>query len=125
MSHLSSGAQETSSQGDGEAASAVRRSLEPRQAEQLSEFEKDLQDTSDSESLPGAQQHAEFYDSEADESDQAWMQKQRQGRRSDAILSCPGCVTTVCVDCQRHEYVTTQYLAMFVTNCRQVVDTSV
>lgn len=80
--------------------------------------EEDLQSTSDNESLPGAQQHAEFYDSGADEQDTAWMEKQRQGRRSDAILSCPGCLSTVCVDCQRHEYITTQYRAMFVTNCR-------
>ena len=88
------------------------------QVKQLSAFEEDLQSTSDSESLPGAGQHAEFYDSEADEQDQKWVEQQRQGRRSDAILSCPGCLTTVCVDCQRHEYITTQYRAMFVTNCR-------
>lgn len=75
---------------------------------------------SDSESLPGSGQHAEFYDSEADDKDQVWAQKQRQGRRSDAVLSCPGCLTTVCIDCQRHEYITTQYRAMFVRNCRCV-----
>lgn len=88
------------------------------QSKQPSAFEDDLQSTSDSESLPGAGQHAELYDSEADEQDQKWVEQQRQGRRSDAILSCPGCLTTVCVDCQRHEYITTQYRAMFVTNCR-------
>lgn len=81
-------------------------------------FEEDLQSASDSASLPDAKHHAEFYDSEADEQDQAWVTAQRQGRRSDAILSCPGCLTTICVDCQRHEYITTQYRAMFVTNCR-------
>ena len=89
-----------------------------RHADHVSAFEEDLQSTSDAASLPDADQHAEFYDSGADERDQAWISKQRQGRRSDAILSCPGCLTTICVDCQRHEYITTQYRAMFVTNCR-------
>ena len=89
------------------------------QSDQLCAFEEeDLQDTSDSASLPDAKQHAELYNSEADEQDQAWVTTQRQGRRSDAILSCPGCLTTVCIDCQRHDYITTQYRAMFVTNCR-------
>lgn len=88
------------------------------QSGQLFAFEEDLESTSDSASLPDADQHAEFYDSGADEQDQAWISKQRQGRRSDAILSCPGCLATVCIDCQRHEYITTQYRAMFVTNCR-------
>ena len=73
---------------------------------------------SDSESVPEAQQHAEFYDSESDDKDQAWMQQQRQGRSSDAILSCPGCLTTVCIECQRHEFIPAQYRAMFVRNCR-------
>lgn len=90
----------------------------PPQSDQLDAFEEDEQSTSDSASLPEAKQHAEFYDSEADDQDQAWVTTQRQGRRSDAILSCPGCLTTVCIDCQRHEYITTQYRAMFVTNCR-------
>ena len=89
-----------------------------RQADQFSAFEVDLESTSETASLPDADQHVEFYDNGADEQDQAWVSKQRQGRRSDAILSCPGCLTTVCVDCQRHEFVTTQYRAMFVTNCR-------
>ena len=75
-------------------------------------------DESDGEDLAAAQDRPEFYDSQEDERDQAWIQKQRQGRQSDAILSCPGCLTTVCIDCQRHEYITTQYRAMFVTNCR-------
>ena len=42
-----------------------------------------------------------------------------QGRKTDAILSCPGCFTTCCIDCQQHEY-KDQYRAMFVTNCRHV-----
>ena len=37
-------------------------------------------------------------------------------RDSDAILSCPCCFTTVCMDCQQHEKYTNQYRAMFVMN---------
>ncbi|KAA6427232.1 MAG: hypothetical protein FRX49_02989 [Trebouxia sp. A1-2] len=57
----------------------------PRRAQ----LEADTSD-SDSPSLPELGQHAECYDSEADDKDQAWAEKQRQGRHSDAILSCPG-----------------------------------
>ncbi|XP_065184251.1 E2F-associated phosphoprotein-like [Sycon ciliatum] len=37
--------------------------------------------------------------------------------RSDAHLSCPACLTTLCVDCQRHDIYRSQYRAMFVMNC--------
>merc|ERR1712136_55625 len=37
--------------------------------------------------------------------------------KSDAVLNCPACLSTVCVDCQRHETYKTQYRAMFVLNC--------
>merc|ERR1712129_176686 len=43
-------------------------------------------------------------------------------RYSDAILSCPCCLTIVCMDCQRHEKFENQYRAMFVMNI--VVDWS-
>jgi hypothetical protein len=33
--------------------------------------------------------------------DDAWATKQRQGRESDAILSCPCCLETLCLDCQK------------------------
>lgn len=36
---------------------------------------------------------------------------------SDAVLNCPACMTTLCLDCQRHEKYRTQYRAMFVMNC--------
>jgi len=38
--------------------------------------------------------------------------------RSDAILNCPACMVTVCIDCQRHEIYKTQYRAMFVMHCK-------
>ena len=37
-------------------------------------------------------------------------------RYSDAILSCPCCFTTVCMDCQQHVTYKNQYRAMFVMN---------
>lgn len=77
-----------------------------------------------------------FYDPDEDERDQAWVDARRraytrrpgQGRSrsgpglpglpsSDAVLNCPACMTTLCLDCQRHEKYRTQYRAMFVLNC--------
>ena len=118
MTSRNSAVPQRSAQGEREAVHGSQRLGGAPELDPFSAYEEDLQSTSDSESLPDARQHAEIYDSGADEQDQAWMEKQRQGRRSDANLSCPGCLTTVCVDCQRHEWITTQYRAMFVTNCR-------
>ncbi|PNH01579.1 E2F-associated phosphoprotein [Tetrabaena socialis] len=53
----------------------------------------------------------------ADEEDAAWVERRRGGRTSDAVLSCPGCFTTLCIDCQRHEQHHSQYRAMFVRDC--------
>jgi len=39
-----------------------------------------------------------------------------KARDSDAVLSCPCCFTTVCMDCQQHEKYNNQYRAMFVMN---------
>lgn len=83
-----------------------------------------------------------FYDPTMDDRDQAWVDQKRRsyqprGRRpgrmlgvennntiqlppSDAVLNCPACLTTLCMDCQRHEVYQNQYRAMFVFNC--VVD---
>ncbi|KAM8807120.1 EAPP protein, partial [Eudromia elegans] len=75
-----------------------------------------------------------LYDPEEDSRDQEWVDSQRRGYRnqsqvqqrqqkpravpnSDAVLNCPGCMTTLCLDCQRHESYKTQYRAMFVMNC--------
>ncbi|KAK1256509.1 hypothetical protein QJS04_geneDACA019201 [Acorus gramineus] len=64
----------------------------------------------------------EFYDPEIDEKDEVWVHKRRGGGTSDAVLSCPACFTTLCLDCQRHEKYLTQYRAMFVVNCRIKTD---
>jgi len=37
-----------------------------------------------------------------DEEDMQWVDKQRGGRVSDAILSCPCCMEIVTIDCQVH-----------------------
>lgn len=79
-----------------------------------------------------------FYDPEMDDEDEKWVNEQRRScifpneskhedggkvkplPQSDAVLNCPGCMTLLCLDCQRHEIYNTQYRAMFVKNC--VVD---
>ncbi|XP_030574181.1 E2F-associated phosphoprotein isoform X1 [Archocentrus centrarchus] len=79
-----------------------------------------------------------LYDPHQDDRDQAWVDARRkeytcrkgpaaafQSKRrqpqglpnSDAVLNCPACMTTLCLDCQRHEKYRTQYRAMFVMNC--------
>ncbi|XP_038162925.1 E2F-associated phosphoprotein isoform X1 [Cyprinodon tularosa] len=77
-----------------------------------------------------------LYDPDADDRDQAWVDSRRYKSRkqqdsasrsrprqskplpsSDAVLNCPACMTTLCLDCQRHEKYRTQYRAMFVMNC--------
>nr|XP_033508731.1 uncharacterized protein LOC104121241 isoform X2 [Nicotiana tomentosiformis] len=42
----------------------------------------------------------EFYDPELNDKDELWVQKKRGGRTSDAILNCPACFTTLCLDYQ-------------------------
>ncbi|KDD72979.1 hypothetical protein H632_c2668p1 [Helicosporidium sp. ATCC 50920] len=60
----------------------------------------------------------ELYDASRDDRDAAWVDRVRRGPTSDAILSCPLCFTTVCVDCQRHERDSSRFRAMFVMNCK-------
>ncbi|MBA0727471.1 hypothetical protein Golax_000453 [Gossypium laxum] len=43
----------------------------------------------------------EFYDPNLDDKDELWVQSKRKGRVSDAVLSCPACFTTLCLECQR------------------------
>lgn len=75
-----------------------------------------------------------FYDPKMDDEDQKWIDKLRRNHqpksansvkpvaKSDAVLNCPACMTTLCLDCQRHSLYKNQYRAMFVMNCN--VDTS-
>ncbi|XP_069740840.1 E2F-associated phosphoprotein [Narcine bancroftii] len=74
-----------------------------------------------------------LYDPDQDDRDQAWVDMQRRRYRglnkqpnipeslpvpvSDAVLNCPACMTTLCLDCQRHDFYKEQYRAIFVMNC--------
>lgn len=62
----------------------------------------------------------DLYDDHADEGDERYvneyLRQMTTPRQSDAILSCPLCMNTVCMDCQRHERYHDQYRAMFVMN---------
>ncbi|XP_057423641.1 uncharacterized protein LOC130717440 [Lotus japonicus] len=60
----------------------------------------------------------EFYDPDLDDKNEVWIHKKRHGATSDAVLSCPACFTTLCLECQRHENFLTQYRAVFVVNCK-------
>lgn len=82
-----------------------------------------------------------LYDPNIDDDNEKWMEnrrrsylsrssagpstsrkKQKRLPTSDAVLDCPACMTTLCLDCQRHDVYNNQYRAMFVSNCK--VDTS-
>lgn len=58
----------------------------------------------------------ELYDPTADDADDRWAARQRRGRGSDAVLSCPACFTTICLDCQQHEAYPHQFRAVFAMN---------
>lgn len=70
-----------------------------------------------------------FYDPNQDDEDEKWVNKHRRSHlmtggkgskklpASDAVLDCPACMTTLCLDCQKHEAYHNQYRAMFVMNC--------
>ena len=91
--------------------------------------EKEDGDNDDKESLSTA----EYYDPDIDRQNEQWMSDKRSAflpiqnltggnesitkSKSDAVLNCPACLSTVCVDCQRHETYKTQFRAMFVLNC--------
>ncbi|KAI1320262.1 hypothetical protein EDD11_001477 [Mortierella claussenii] len=69
-----------------------------------------------------------LYDPEEDDRDQDWLIKKIAANRppgcrpediwTDAILSCPMCLTQLCFDCQQHELYPHQFRAMFVEHCR-------
>jgi len=68
-----------------------------------------------------AENAALFYDPKMDDEDQAWVNEKRESyrssdpnrvtssahgksikeKKSDAVLNCPACMCTVCLDCQR------------------------
>ena len=74
--------------------------------------------SSESEELDVPSDAELLYDPASDDRDARWMGKMRKGRSSDAILSCPCCFVTLCVDCQHHDSQHNRYRAMFVMNCK-------
>ena len=83
-----------------------------------------------------------FYDPDADENDEEWIQslvdpdsthtgpqaqerdKRRKGGgrgKKSPHLSCPACLSTLCVDCQQHEEIKTQFRSMFVLDTTEIV----
>ncbi|KAF9930401.1 hypothetical protein FBU30_000532 [Linnemannia zychae] len=71
-----------------------------------------------------------LYDPDEDDRDENWLIKKISANRppgcrpediwTDAILSCPMCLTQLCFDCQQHDIYTHQFRAMFVEHCRVV-----
>lgn len=71
----------------------------------------------------------QLYDETADDADEAWVQRhyrrgkgqgkggKGKGPETDAVLNCPCCFTTLCMDCQQHERYKNQFRAMFTVNC--------
>lgn len=82
----------------------------------LSDSSEDEEDNRDAAKQPKSNDDL-LYDPDADDEDEKWAQEQRQGHVTDAILSCPGCFTTLCIDCQQHAHYHTQYRAMITMNC--------
>jgi hypothetical protein len=58
-----------------------------------------------------------LFDPDIDDDDERWLEGQRQGGHTDALLSCPSCFTLLCIECQQHDSRGNLYRAMFVRNC--------
>nr|CDS28339.1 e2F associated phosphoprotein [Hymenolepis microstoma] len=73
-----------------------------------------------------------LYDPEEDKINERFtkhLQKANQNGQvcdetTDAILNCPGCMSLLCLNCQRHSKYKTQYRAMFTFNCKIADDTT-
>ncbi|KAF9919070.1 hypothetical protein BX616_002123 [Lobosporangium transversale] len=71
-----------------------------------------------------------LYNPDQDDKDQNWLFKKIAANRlpgcnpediwTDAILSCPMCLTQLCFDCQQHALYPHQFRAMFVEHCRVI-----
>ena len=78
--------------------------------------EKNRTDSESEDMLCNSETKDPLYDPEADDEDEKWVKNERakhypaeavpggkhlETPHSDAILSCPACMTIVCIDCQR------------------------
>jgi len=70
-----------------------------------------------------------MYDDNEDEMNENWINEhlmlkdpksKKKTQESDAVLSCPGCFSPLCYDCQQHDYYPNQFRAMFVLNCKVI-----
>ncbi|OBZ87927.1 E2F-associated phosphoprotein [Choanephora cucurbitarum] len=109
---------------------------EPKEEEVYDDVYFDSEQDSDQEDrLEKKQKHKVLsndellYDPDMDDRDEAWVLKQIDqdasndkptDQKTDAILTCPMCFSTLCYSCQRHERYADQFRAMFVRNCHTV-----
>ncbi|VDD82004.1 unnamed protein product [Mesocestoides corti] len=67
-----------------------------------------------------------LYDPGEDDANTEWVKKLQENSQggetgsdeTDAVLNCPGCMTLLCLNCQRHAKYKTQYRALFTFNCK-------
>ncbi|VDL92777.1 unnamed protein product [Schistocephalus solidus] len=67
-----------------------------------------------------------LYDPNEDDDNAEWMKQfqaishgdQPGTSRTDAVLNCPGCMSLLSTNCQRHSRYKTQYRTLFTFNCK-------
>ena len=89
---------------------------DPSPGEEETENVSDSEDETAAADLP--KKHPDFYDPQLDDEDERWVDTHRQGRQSDAVLSCPGCLSTICLECQAHAQYEHQFRALDVITSR-------
>jgi E2F-associated phosphoprotein len=97
----------------------IRQQQQQQQQQQRRDKDKNLKYNKTSADADNESNQNNHNSSNRDEDNQKKQQQQKQPKKaknSDAVLSCPCCFTTVCMDCQRHERFQNQYRAMFVMN---------
>lgn len=140
-----SGQEKTMGGQRGGSADATRDPPEPTSPSSYDPIYFDSDEDADDEAVSGRRRVLKdddlLYDPDMDDRDQEWTDRLRKkylhakakkgaakgstvpGSRSralpnsDAVLNCPACFVTLCLDCQKHETYRNQFRAMFVTNC--------
>ncbi|MFH4984629.1 hypothetical protein AB6A40_011338 [Gnathostoma spinigerum] len=105
---------------------------------------------SNNSSMKQRKEEVPFYDSDEDDDNEKWVREHRERLKlvkpeigdngtnkvkqasatndqvhdseTDAVLSCPACMTLLTRDCQRHDLYRNQYRAIFVENCKVLKD---
>lgn len=104
--------------GDSKAASTQAEAIDAGMREDAESSGTDSDEEERYAPAPAEDHEALLFDPDADDEDEDALVQQRHGRHTDALLSCPGCFATLCVECQQHAKIETLYRAMFVQNCR-------